>query len=1166
MRNFGKTGLFFLLMGTLFSAFAGNPLALDDSSKGTKLLRYPDIYGDTVVFVYAGDLWRAPLSGGDAVRLTAHEGLEMFPKFSPDGQWIAFTGQYDGDEQVYVIPATGGIPKRLTYYPNAGPNPPRRGYEAQVMGWTPDGREILFRSGRDSNGVDRLTALYTVSLDGGLPEKLPMPSAGAGDLAADGKRIVYSPLFRDFRHWKRYSGGWAQYLLIYDQNDNSYTKIPTTERTDRDPMWVGDTVYFISDRDGKLNLYRRTADGEVEQCTRHDDWDLRWGSSDGTGKIVYEMAGELRWFDTATDEEKTIVIHVPHDGLAMRPARMDASKNIESFELSPGGKRALFTARGDIFTVPAEKGNVRNLTRSSDAHDRGAVWSKDGKKIAFLSDAAGEDQIYLIDALGKTEKVQITDSMTSMLHDLQWSPTGKALSVKDAKDRLWIVRAPEEESAGKLVGKSETKDGSFWNAVEVARETNGGDLQVSWSPDGRYIAYTLDTPVNYRSVSIYDVEAGRSHRVTDPLFDHYSPAWDPNGDWLYVLGQREFYPQISTIEWNFAGNRMDGVFAVALRDDVKNRFAPESDEAPETDAPNEEKEKEAVPDEPKPADAAAAEPGAEEESKPDSEPEADADKDADDGEESSESKEDEKDKKDEKDAPKPIDFEGIAGRIVRVPVTSENYDGLLAAEGFLFYSSGGARFYGRESYAKPKLMVYDLEKKKESVYAENISAYAMAPDGKKLMTQSGSTYKITDVAATPGDGKTVATDNLYVWRTPSQEWEEIFDEVWRRFRDYFYVPNMHGYDWEQIGDQYRALLPYVAHRSDLTYVLTEMISELSSGHTYVDQGDFAVPERPVVGLAGAMFELDRESGRYKIAKIYAGQNAEPKYRSPLTEVGVDAAVGDYVLAIDGEELLGTDNPYRLLQNKKNAVTWKIGKTPDGENSREITYQPIDDESNLRYLDFVLAANKRVEEASGGRAGYLHLPNMGGDGAYEFLKWYYPQLRKEGLIIDDRNNGGGNISSWILARLDQKLLGTRFGSVRDTPTTYPSFACNAHLVCLINETSASDGDIFPYYFRKAGLGPLIGKRSWGGVVGISSLGPLTDGGTVYVPLMATNDENGEYIIEGHGVDPDIEVWQDPLSAAEGNDDQLERGIVEIMKKIESQPRTLPKRPADPVKTK
>ena len=1103
----------------LLAFLALAPGAQADDFTCTKLLRYPDISSDAVVFVYAGDLWRAPLAGGQAARLTAHEGLELFPKFSPDGKWIAFTGQYDGDEQVYVIPAEGGVPKQLTYYPNPQPSAPRRGYDAQVMGWTADGRQILFRSGRGGNGVDSLTALYTVSIDGGLPEKLPMPSAGAGDIAADGQRVVYSPLFRDFRHWKRYSGGWAQHLLVYDFHSNTYPRVPTTERTDRDPMWVGQEVYFLSDRDGTLNLYR-FAGGEVQQCTRHDDWDLRWASSDGRSQIVYEMGGELYRYDTATGQESRIPIHVPHDGLAARPERINAADFIESFELAPGGKRMVFTARGDLFTVPAEKGNTRNLTRTSGVHERGGVWSKDGRRIAMISDSTGEDQIWLADPLGKDPPRQISDSMTSMLHNLTWSPKGNAVSFHDADNRLWILTEPEN-GAG------------MWKPTEVVRDPNGGDLNVSWAPDGSRLAYTMEGENYYRTVWIYDLATGEHHRVTDPMFDFRSPAWDLNGDWLYMIGQCEFYPQISTIEWNFAANRMDGLFAVALRKDVENRFGPESDEADTEDEKDEEKAEDQKPEDDKAKDDKAKD-----------------------------------DKAKEDDAKKfAVDYDGIEGRIVRLPMTSENYEGLLAADGFLYCFQAGANFYGRDSYAKTKLTAFNLEKKKSSVFAEDVTSYTISPDGKSIGYKSGESYRVAAVGEKASDDdKQISTGDMTMDRDPGEEWNEIFNEVWRRYRDYFYVKNMHGYDWNKIGAQYRSLLPYVAHRSDLTYVLTEMISELSSGHTYVDNGDYVVPKRLKSGLAGAEFALDRAVGRYKIAKIYPGQNSEEKYRSPLTEVGVDVKVGDYVLAIDGEELLGGDNPYRLLRGKaKRTVTWRVASKSDGSDAREITYRPIENEANLRYLDFTLRAAKRVEEATGGRAGYLHIPDMGANGGYEFLKWYYPQLRKEGLIIDDRNNGGGNISSWILARLNQRMLGTRFGSMRDTPTTYPSFACNAHLVCLINETSASDGDIFPYYFRENKLGPIIGKRSWGGVVGITSLGPLTDGGTVYVPLSATNDKTGQYVIEGHGVDPDIEIWQNPLDQAAGIDDQLERGIIEIMKKIEAEPRTLPKRPADPVKS-
>ena len=423
-----------------------------------------------------------------------------------------------------------------------------------------------------------------------------------------------------------------------------------------------------------------------------------------------------------------------------------------------------------------------------------------------------------------------------------------------------------------------------------------------------------------------------------------------------------------------------------------------------------------------------------------------------------------------------------------------------------------------------------------------------------------------DVGATSGDSKTFAVDTMYCDVNPREEWNEIFEEVWRRFRDYFYVKNMHGLDWDAVGQQYRELLPYVAHRSDLTYILTEMIAELNIGHTYVDGGDYVRPERPVVGLPGATFALDGEKNLYRIEKIYPGHNEEPKYRSPLTELGVNASEGDYVLAIDGVKLQGNDNPYRLLQNKSNRVELKLSKDGSEENAWTTTYKPVDSEDNLRYLNFVLDRQRRVTELSDGRLGYLHIPDMGGNGAYEFIKWYYPQLRKEGIVIDERSNGGGNISPWIIMRLNQKVLGTRYGKVRETPTTYPTIATTAKFICLLNETSASDGDIFPYYFRKAGLGKLVGKRSWGGVVGISGRGPLLDGGAVSVPLSATNSETGEYVIEGHGVDPDIEVWQDPQAVLEGRDPQLERGVEELLKDLEEDPPVKPTRPEDPDKSK
>ena len=1115
-RSLPTATLAILAFSSLFAVVSSSAFAEGDGAapEPTKLLRYPDVFENQVVFCYAGDIWKSDFDGNGVVRLTAHQGQEEFPKFSPDGSMIAFTGQYDGDDQVYVMPANGGVPKRLTYYPTPFSKAPRRGVDAQVLGWTPDGKQVMFRSKRDSDEVDSLTNIYLVSVDGGLPERIGAPVAGAGDLSPDGKKLLYSPLFRDFRHWKRYEGGWAQYLVLFDRESNEFTRLNTTPRTDRDPMWCGERAFFVSDRDGTMNLYEYNFEnGEAIKKTDSKDWDVRWASSDGRNQIVYELGGSLFVRNVESDETRELAITVPSDDLAARPRRVLASKNMESYGVSPEGKRALFVARGDVFTVPLENGQTRNLTNTSGAHERSPIWSADGRWIAFFSDESGEDQVYVIDQKGENPKVQLTNSLRAKLDTLRWAPDGKALSFRDSMNRLWILKLKVDDP---------TKAPEAEELVEVARDKFGGFPNGAWSPDGAYFAYELGESSEYDAIYIWSKETGESKRVTDPMYNNFSPAFSSEGNWLFFLGQREFYPQFSSVEWNFAGDRFDGVFAMALRKDVENVFTGKSDEAPEAEANKDENKDE-----------------------------------KEDGEN--------KEAEEKKDDAKKIDFDGIESRVVRLPIDSENYAELNVAGDYLYFIKMPEEYYGRNENGVPVLKSFDLKKLELKTFMEDFSGYVVSSDGKKILTHKAG-YRLYDVGATAGDSKTFNTGEMWSDLNPKEEWNEVFEEVWRRFRDYFYVKNMHGVDWDAVGAQYRSLLPHVAHRSDLTYILTEMIAELNIGHTYVEGGDYVVPDRPVVGLPGATFELDREKNLYKIAKIYPGQNEEPKYRSPLTEVGVNASEGDYVLAIDGQKLEGSDNPYRLLQNKKDRVELTLSKDGAEEGSWKTAYKPVDDESNLRYLNFVLDRQRRVAEASDGRLGYIHIPDMGANGSYEFIKWYYPQRGKEGLVIDERSNGGGNISPWIIMRLNQRVLGTRYGRVRETPTTYPTIATSAKLVCLLNETSASDGDIFPYYFRKSGLGKLIGKRSWGGVVGISGRGPLTDGGAVSVPLSATNSETGEYVIEGHGVDPDIEVWQDPKAVLEGRDPQLERGIEELLKEIEENPAPKPQRPDDPMKDK
>ncbi|BCS34932.1 tricorn protease [Luteitalea sp. TBR-22] len=1079
----------------------------------TRLLRFPAIHGDRVAFTYAGDLWVAPVAGGTATRLTAHPGMEVFARFSPDGKWIAFTGQYDGDEQVYVVPSTGGEPRQLTYYPARGPLTPRWGWDNQVYGWTPDGKNILFRSMRDSWTLG-LNRLYTVPAAGGPAEPLPMPESGAGDYSPDGTRVVYSPLFRDFRPEKRYGGGMANDLFVFDLKSNDAKRILDHPRADRDPMWIDGTIYFTSDRDGTFNLYAYdVASAKVAPLTTSRTWDVRWPSSDKRQRIVYELNGELQVIDVKTGRSTPIAITVPTDGTWKRPSRVPAAGQIEDFELSPKGERALFVARGDVFTVPIEKGPTRNLTMSSGAHDKWARWSPDGSRIAFISDRSGEDELYAVAQDGSGQPEQLTSNGATMRYQPEWAPDGKRIAFSDRDGKVFVYAFDTRA------------------VTEVADAPRGQVRDYTWSPRGNHLAFSMTGANGVSAVHVWSAGDGQRRQVTDGLFNAENPAWDPDGDYLFYLSDRDYAPFISSVEFNFATNRTTGIFALALRKGVKHPFPPESDEVTLSKL-------EAAAVTPK-AEVAGA--GATSAAAPSPMPGA---------------------------PPSPtlaIDFEGLGSRVARVPLDGDNYVGLTAKKGHLIYVVGAGFYYGRQSERKPSVRLYSLKDRKETTLVDDAQGYALSSDGSKVLVRGPGGYTLHD--ATPAGAnarKPVSTAGLVVDRVPTEEWRQIFHEVWRQYRDWFYVPNMHGFDWVAIRKQYEPWLAHVAHRSDLNYLISEMVSELTVQHAYIEGGDFTMPPRPGVALPGARLALDKASGRYRLAKIFAGQNEEPTYRAPLTEIGVDVKVGDYVLAIDGEALRADEDPYRLLRNKAGRpVELTVNTSASLEGARKVTFNPIASESDLIYLDWVQGNRARVDRLSNGRIGYLHIPDMGAPGLREFIKWYYPQLRKEGLIVDVRANGGGNVSRMLIERLRRTLLGVNYGRVDEEGSPYPDGVFIGPKAAILNENSSSDGDIFPYMFREAGLGPLIGRRSWGGVVGISPRGPLIDGGVVSVPLSGLASAKGAWVIEGYGVDPDIDVENDPKSVIEGKDPQLERAVAEVMKKLQT-PVALPKKPAPPVK--
>ena len=1077
--------------------------------QGTLLLRFPDVCGDRIVFTYAGDLWTVSTHGGTATRLTAGPGLEQSARFSPDCKQVAFTGQYEGDDQVYVIDANGGQPRQLTYYPNLAISiPDFLGFEHQVYGWTPDGTRVLFRSYRDSWSV-RQPRLYTVPVAGGLPEVLPMPSSGGGRYSPDGKQLVYTPWFRDFSAWNRYKGGWAQSLYIYDVEGKTARKITDDPYSERDPMWIDGAIYYISDRDDHGNLYRYdVASKQTAQLTHHRDSDARWASSDRKGQIVYEYGGSLHLYDVRDNSDKALQIHVPSDLPAMRASERNVSNLIEGVNLSPNGKRALIVARGEIFDLALQHGTALDLTNTPGAHEREAVWSTDGQQIAYVSDESGEEAIWVRSPNGLQPPRQLTHTVYGRLSTLRWSPDGKRIAFFDNNQYLHII----EVASGQVVEVSR-------NPTVIERDL-GKDY--TWSPSGRYLAYTLDADNLMPAIFVYDTSTSHSARVSPEPFASTNPAFSPDGKYLYFISAREWTPQISSVEWEIASNRTQLIYAATLRKDVVSPFPLRDDPA-------------ASPA--KPANDA--------------------------GQGSAGGHDSVNDR---------IDFDGITDRVVRAPLDADNYANLSVTPKALIYTVSDAKYYGREGGIKTKLQRFDVVQRKEQTLADEDSTltgckgldggYSLSADNSTAL-YCGSEQDYKTIALDQGDAKpaNVKTDTLYAHVDPKVEFPEILRETWRRYRDYFYAENMNGYDWPALLTKYQKQLPYVGDRSDLNYLMSQMAAELSSSHVYISGGDLRLPAHPTVGMLGARYALDTPSNRYRIARILQGDNAEERYRSPLTELGVNVHEGDYLLAINGQQLMGNDNPYRLMRAAPGQLMKiTVNSRPSMDGARIELVRPLSSEHPLVYYDWVAQNRAYVARRSGGRLGYIHLPNTFTDGIREFMKWYYPQIHAKGLIIDIRGNGGGNTSEMIIERLSRKLLGMGFWRGYDNPDTYPQQIFIGYLAMLADGTTASDGDTFAYMFQQAKLGPVIGTRTWGGVVGFDDWGPVVDGGTIDVPqYFATANTKGELSVEGEGVKPDIDVPVDVARAVQGDDVQLDSAIDYLDKQIENKPPILPKRP-------
>lgn len=1055
------------------------------AQEGAAILRFPTMHGDNVVFTHGGDLYWVDADGGMARKLTSDPGFEMFAKFSPDGQWIAFTGQYDGNTEVYLIPAEGGEPTRLTYTAtlNRDDISDRMGPNNIVMGWTPDSKHIVFRSRMKSFNSFK-GQLFKISIEGGLPEQLPFATAGFCSYSPDGKQIAFNKVFREFRTWKYYKGGMADDIKIFNFETKEMRTITDNLAQDMQPMWYGNTIYFLSDRDRTMNIFKYNLNtNQVSKVTNYTDYDVKFPSLGDEG-IVFEQAGRLHILDLGDNSVTDIAVEIADDNRFARPTRIEGEKFVEGTEIAPDGSRVLFVARGDLFTVPAEEGVTRHLRNTDGAHERQATWSPDGQQIAFISDISGEDEIYVMDAKGKSDPVQLTTGGDTYKYGLEWSPDGKKILWSDKKLRLQYVDVATKKVT--LVDEAEA-----WEIREYV-----------WSPNSQWIAYTKPMVRAFGQIFFHNTANQESFAVTDEWYQSGNPHFSKDGKYFFFVSARDFDPIYSWTEWNHAYADMTRVYLLTLKKDTPSPFGYENNEV-KMDEKKEDKKEEAAED-------------------------------------------------------FGIDTEGLQSRITAIPTDAGSYGNIQYVDGKLYYSFN-------KMGAKRATKFYDLAKEKEETVGEfNLQ---ISRDGKKALVSKDKKYYVMDL---PGKDakpeKPVDMSNVVKLVDLREEWSQIFNEAWRQMRDFFYDPGMHGVDWKAIKAKYEPWVRHAGHRADLNYVIGEMIGELNVGHAYVGDGDVPKVEKLKMGLLGA--EVTRHSsGYYQVDHILQGENWRKDARSPFTEIGVDVNEGDYLISINGTDLKNVDNPYiELIGQAGKLVELTVNSQPKADGARTVLVKPTDDEAELYYYNWVRENIRKVSEATNGRVGYLHIPDMGQTGLNEFVKHFYPQLGKEALIIDVRGNGGGNVSPMIIERLRRELA--MVDKARNVaPQPDPDDMILGPLVTLLDQWSASDGDLFPYRFKHYKLGTLIGHRSWGGVVGIRGSLPFVDGGYLYKPEFASYATDGsKWIIEGHGVDPDIEVDNNVYKEYVGEDEQLNKGIEVILKQLEDGEYGLPEAPPYPDKSK